>query len=89
MDLDDSALGEMGFKRGQRMKILKIIESVKVCVCGSDSLESIDDSVDHTMSIQQAGKDFDGQNQAAAKPAVHEENKVEAGSGAPGRFMHG
>ena len=42
MDLDNRALDEMGFKRGQRMKILKIIESIKVCVCRSDSLESME-----------------------------------------------
>ena len=57
MDLDDSALDEMGFKRGQRMKILKIIESVKVCgIYRSDSLESVDDLIDHTMSFNRLAK---------------------------------
>ena len=55
MDLDNSALDEMGFKRGQRMKILKIIEPVKVCVCRSDSLESMDDSVEHMHNVHSIG----------------------------------
>ena len=55
MDLDDSTLNEMGFKGGQPMKILKIIEPVKVCVCRSDSLESMDDSVDHMHNVHSIG----------------------------------
>lgn len=30
MDLTDKDLEDIGFKRGQRMKLLKIIQSVKV-----------------------------------------------------------
>ena len=30
MDLEDSDLVEMGFTKGQRMKIVKIIQSIKV-----------------------------------------------------------
>ena len=40
MDLEDSDLVEMGFtKKGQRMKIVKIIQSIKV----RKSIESIDE----------------------------------------------
>lgn len=38
MDLEDSDLVEMGFTKGQRMKIVKIIQSIKV----GKSIESMD-----------------------------------------------
>ena len=39
MDLEDSDLVEMGFTKGQRMKIVKIIQSIKV----RKSIESMDE----------------------------------------------
>ena len=39
MDLEDSDLVEMGFTKGQRMKIVKIIQSIKV----GKSIESMDE----------------------------------------------
>ena len=39
MDSEDSDLVEMGFTKGQRMKIMKIIESIRV----RESIESIRD----------------------------------------------